>query len=280
MDLLAAPAMLCSLPHPALRPCSAPLAPQVGMSLACGSAAGLVSSTATFPLDLVRRRLQLHGQGGSSTAAAAAGGGSVVPAATFRSVLSGVVQVRACCLTAVHLLPIWVWLCMHAMVLACRALGMDRLPWHLKQSKVWHLNADLSSHSVLPCRRRRAFEGCTPASFQSITRCAAQCAAGAWAAAEAGMLVPPLWESAAEPRALICSSVGAAAPELCVPFALVPAMHCWPSLSRHAPVWPGSSMLGCRPIHAPQVIPGVAIAFMTYELAKKTFGVTTNATER
>ena len=30
----------------------------------------------------------------------------------------------------------------------------------------------------------------------------------------------------------------------------------------------------------PQVIPGVAIAFMTYELAKKTLGVTTNATQR
>ena len=29
-----------------------------------------------------------------------------------------------------------------------------------------------------------------------------------------------------------------------------------------------------------QVVPGVAIAFMTYELAKKTLGVTTNATER
>lgn len=34
------------------------------MSLACGSAAGLVSSTATFPLDLVRRRLQLRAQSG------------------------------------------------------------------------------------------------------------------------------------------------------------------------------------------------------------------------
>jgi solute carrier family 25 phosphate transporter 23/24/25/41 len=40
-------------------------APTVPMSLACGSAAGLVSSTATFPLDLVRRRLQLQGQGGA-----------------------------------------------------------------------------------------------------------------------------------------------------------------------------------------------------------------------
>jgi solute carrier family 25 (mitochondrial phosphate transporter), member 23/24/25/41 len=34
------------------------------MSLACGAAAGLVSSTITFPLDLVRRRMQLEGQGG------------------------------------------------------------------------------------------------------------------------------------------------------------------------------------------------------------------------
>ena len=34
------------------------------MSLASGSIAGLISSTATFPLDLVRRRMQLQGQGG------------------------------------------------------------------------------------------------------------------------------------------------------------------------------------------------------------------------
>ncbi len=37
---------------------------QVTMSLASGSVAGLVSSTATFPLDLIRRRMQLQGQGG------------------------------------------------------------------------------------------------------------------------------------------------------------------------------------------------------------------------
>lgn len=36
--------------------------PTIGMSLTCGSVAGLVSSTVTFPLDLVRRRLQLQGQ--------------------------------------------------------------------------------------------------------------------------------------------------------------------------------------------------------------------------
>ena len=40
--------------------------PTVGMSLTCGSIAGLISSTATFPLDLVRRRLQLQGQMRSS----------------------------------------------------------------------------------------------------------------------------------------------------------------------------------------------------------------------
>lgn len=38
---------------------------QVATSLVCGSLAGLVSSTATFPLDLVRRRLQLEGRAGS-----------------------------------------------------------------------------------------------------------------------------------------------------------------------------------------------------------------------
>jgi solute carrier family 25 phosphate transporter 23/24/25/41 len=40
--------------------------PTISMSLTCGSIAGLVSSTATFPLDLVRRRLQLQGQSRSS----------------------------------------------------------------------------------------------------------------------------------------------------------------------------------------------------------------------
>jgi len=38
---------------------------QVTMSLVCGGVAGLVSSTATFPLYLVRRRMQLEGQGGA-----------------------------------------------------------------------------------------------------------------------------------------------------------------------------------------------------------------------
>ena len=37
-------------------------APTISMSLVAGSFAGLVSSTATFPLDLARRRLQLEGQ--------------------------------------------------------------------------------------------------------------------------------------------------------------------------------------------------------------------------
>ncbi|XP_055959941.1 uncharacterized protein LOC126660662 isoform X2 [Mercurialis annua] len=36
----------------------------VAMSLACGSLSGIASSTATFPLDLVRRRKQLEGVGG------------------------------------------------------------------------------------------------------------------------------------------------------------------------------------------------------------------------
>jgi solute carrier family 25 (mitochondrial phosphate transporter), member 23/24/25/41 len=40
--------------------------PSVAMSLACGSVAGLISSTATFPLDLVRRRMQLGGGGGGA----------------------------------------------------------------------------------------------------------------------------------------------------------------------------------------------------------------------
>lgn len=58
--------------------------PTVPMSLACGSLAGLVSSTATFPLDLVRRRLQLRGQGGV--------GGAGQQPATFRGMFRSVVQ--------------------------------------------------------------------------------------------------------------------------------------------------------------------------------------------
>ena len=48
-------------------PCAevAALRAQVAASLVCGSLAGLVSSTLTFPLDLVRRRLQLEGQAGA-----------------------------------------------------------------------------------------------------------------------------------------------------------------------------------------------------------------------
>ncbi|XP_010528569.1 PREDICTED: mitochondrial substrate carrier family protein B-like isoform X2 [Tarenaya hassleriana] len=37
---------------------------QIMVSLGCGSLSGIASSTATFPLDLVRRRMQLEGAGG------------------------------------------------------------------------------------------------------------------------------------------------------------------------------------------------------------------------
>ncbi|KAK1298316.1 Mitochondrial adenine nucleotide transporter ADNT1 [Acorus calamus] len=42
------------------RPCDSP----VLVSLACGSVSGIASSTVTFPIDLVRRRMQLEGVGG------------------------------------------------------------------------------------------------------------------------------------------------------------------------------------------------------------------------
>jgi solute carrier family 25 phosphate transporter 23/24/25/41 len=41
---------------------------QIAMSLVCGAAAGLASSTATFPLDLVRRRMQVEGAGRPASA--------------------------------------------------------------------------------------------------------------------------------------------------------------------------------------------------------------------
>ncbi|OVA17766.1 Mitochondrial carrier protein [Macleaya cordata] len=38
----------------------------IAVSLVCGSLSGIASSTATFPLDLVRRRMQLEGAGGTA----------------------------------------------------------------------------------------------------------------------------------------------------------------------------------------------------------------------
>ena len=42
--------------------------PSPAASLACGALAGLLSSTATFPLDLVRRRMQLAAGGAAAGA--------------------------------------------------------------------------------------------------------------------------------------------------------------------------------------------------------------------
>ena len=57
------------------------------MSLVCGAAAGLISSTATFPLDLVRRRMQLGGGGGSSSS-----GGSFTSRPTYAGVVRDVLS--------------------------------------------------------------------------------------------------------------------------------------------------------------------------------------------
>ena len=51
------------------------------VSLGCGSLAGLCSSTVTFPLDLVRRRMQLRGAGGSPSISANPISGATVIAA-------------------------------------------------------------------------------------------------------------------------------------------------------------------------------------------------------
>ena len=58
---------------------SPPLLLQIMMSLVCGAAAGLISSTATFPLDLVRRRMQLGGASAVSPGPPAAAGSSGSP---------------------------------------------------------------------------------------------------------------------------------------------------------------------------------------------------------
>lgn len=55
-------------PDPAMKPrlfTCRPQASPVAVSLGCGSIAGIVSSTFTFPIDLVRRRMQLEGARGA-----------------------------------------------------------------------------------------------------------------------------------------------------------------------------------------------------------------------
>jgi Mitochondrial carrier protein len=66
--------------------------PTVVMSLLCGSFAGLVSSTATFPLDLARRRMQVS----------ACSRLSVDPSPSFASSCHGVRRTVGC--------PRWSWL--------------------------------------------------------------------------------------------------------------------------------------------------------------------------
>ena len=61
---------------------------QIMMSLVCGAAAGLISSTATFPLDLVRRRMQLGGGGSPSGSFSAAKPPRPTYAGVVRDVLS------------------------------------------------------------------------------------------------------------------------------------------------------------------------------------------------
>ena len=60
------------------------------MSLVCGAAAGLISSTATFPLDLVRRRMQLGGGGGSSSSSSSSS--SKPPRPTYAGVVRDVLR--------------------------------------------------------------------------------------------------------------------------------------------------------------------------------------------
>ena len=64
------------------------------MSLVCGAAAGLISSTATFPLDLVRRRMQLGGGGGasSSSSSSSSSPSAKPPRATYAGVVRDVLS--------------------------------------------------------------------------------------------------------------------------------------------------------------------------------------------
>ncbi len=57
-----------------------PRTPDALVSLACGSVSGFVSATVTYPVDLVRRRMQLSGKGSPQVA----GGFFTVMANTVR----------------------------------------------------------------------------------------------------------------------------------------------------------------------------------------------------
>jgi hypothetical protein len=58
------PAAAQPLAHPPLPPPALALTPMLTASLLCGCVSGFVASTVTFPLDVVRRRMQVRGAGG------------------------------------------------------------------------------------------------------------------------------------------------------------------------------------------------------------------------
>ncbi len=190
------------------------------MSLACGSAAGLISSTATFPLDLVRRRLQLRGQGGA--------GSGTGPHPTFVSTFRTVVQVGGC--------------------LFCRqppVIGSNLL-------------------QAATCGRQNLWGAACPAPLQPwLLRCPARPHrpqhACRWLPAPAALRIHRCPLACVPPLSSTCSAPPPALP-----------------LQRE----------GFRGLYAGilpeyyKVLPGVAIAFMTYELMKAGLGVQTNATGR
>ena len=60
------------------------------MSLVCGAAAGLISSTATFPLDLIRRRMQLGGGASPGSSSSGSSAGVKPPRPTYAGVVRDV----------------------------------------------------------------------------------------------------------------------------------------------------------------------------------------------
>jgi solute carrier family 25 protein 16 len=72
-----------------------PPKPPLLLTLAFGAGAGLIAQTATYPLDVVRRQMQIQGGGGVGGGAGGGGGGASCSSPPFTSTLDGLMRVWA-----------------------------------------------------------------------------------------------------------------------------------------------------------------------------------------